>query len=185
MEEIWKDIQGYEGLYQVSNLGRVKSLPRRIVDRKNNRFFKGRVLKSYLDKDGYPTTIMSNKNKKRVIHVHRLVAETFIPNPENKGTVNHIDGNKQNNRVGNLEWCTQLENIRHAFSMGLKNNNHCTGEANYASKLSESDVKFMRANFISRSKDFGITAMAKRFNITTGHAAQVIYRKVWKHVKEN
>lgn len=185
MEEMWKDIQGYEGFYQASNLGRVRSIPRVIVDRKNNRFFKGRILKSYLDKDGYPTIILSKSNKKRVIHVHRLVAQVFIPNLENKEQVNHIDGDKQNNRIENLEWCSNLENIRHSWSSGLSTNKHCWGELNYKARLSESDVKFMRTNFISRSKDFGITAMARRFNISTGHAANVIYRRTWKHVKEN
>ena len=101
--EIWKDIEGYEGLYQVSNLGRVKSL-------NYNRTRKEKILKHGSDKKGYLYVNLCKEGKKRNYRVHRLVAETFIDNLENKPEVNHKDEDKTNNKVENLEWVTSKEN---------------------------------------------------------------------------
>ena len=101
MKEIWKDIKDYEGLYQVSNLGRVK------------RITTGRVLKPLKHANGY---LMVKLSKNSIVYTkttHRLVAEAFIPNPEHKSEINHIDENKTNNNVSNLEWMTRKENINH------------------------------------------------------------------------
>jgi len=114
-EEIWKDIKGYEGLYQVSNMGRVKSLERTVIDnigRRQN--IKERILKPKKEPNGYLRVTLSNnsvKNKK--FFVHRLVCEAFHENTENKPCVNHIDENKANNTVSNLEWSTFAKNINH------------------------------------------------------------------------
>lgn len=115
-EEIWKDIQGYEGLYQVSNLGRVKRL--KFIN--GTTFFDREIiLKQSLNKRGYCFISLSKRNIKCSKAVHRLVSQAFIPNPKNKSEVNHIDGNKQNNNVNNLEWSTREENIQHAYNNGL------------------------------------------------------------------
>ena len=111
MQEIWKDIPNYEGLYQVSNLGRVKSTP--ICKHK-----KPRILKN-IPRNGYFSVILCDGKTQKNVFVHRLVAECFVPNPENKPIVNHIDGNKSNPHFSNLEWCTQKENVRHAWKTGL------------------------------------------------------------------
>lgn len=104
--EIWKDIPEYEGLYQVSNEGRI---------RRN-----GQTRKLHKDYRGYLTVSLSKHSKMKYYKVHRLVALAFIPNPEGKRTVNHKDGNKENNRLENLEWATHSENIIHANKMGLR-----------------------------------------------------------------
>ena len=113
MEEIWKDIQGYEGLYQVSNYGRIRSFKRM----KNNK--EARQFKLTPNSTGYISVGLRKNGKKILYQVHRLVAESFIPNPENKPQVNHIDGNKTNNHISNLEWVTASENTQHAYKMGL------------------------------------------------------------------
>lgn len=107
--EKWKDIKGYEGLYQVSNLGRVKRLF------KNN---KSNILKGKIDKDGYNEVILSQHQTKKFCRVHRLVAEAFISNPDNKPQINHKDRNKLNNNADNLEWVTAQENTKHCILTG-------------------------------------------------------------------
>ena len=113
MEEIWKDIEGYEGLYQISNLGRVKSFPRKGTQTK-----KEKILKEKRDKKGYCFVSLNNVGAKPY-KIHRLVAQAFIPNLENKPQINHIDGDKTNNRIDNLEWCNNSENQIHAYKKGL------------------------------------------------------------------
>lgn len=115
MEEIWKDIKGYEGLYQISNFGRVRSLERKVKGRKYRRKF----LSIQKNKNGYQKVGLYNSPNHKSISIHRLVALNFIPNPHNKKCVNHKDGNKENNKVNNLEWVTHSENMKHAFTKGL------------------------------------------------------------------
>lgn len=106
MEEIWKDIKNWEGQYQVSNYGRVKSLSRTIKKSDGTtQTFKERIMKISNDNKGYPKVVFCNDRKQKCIRIHRLVAEAFIPNPDNLSQVNHKDENKMNNYVGNLEWC--------------------------------------------------------------------------------
>lgn len=113
--EIWKDILGYEGHYQISNLGRIKSI-------KNNKI---KILKLNKDKKGYILISLSKNGKHKTYKVHRLVAIVFIPNPDNKPEVNHIDAVRSNNNVNNLEWVTSKENTAHQIKLG----NHYTGGA--------------------------------------------------------
>lgn len=108
--EIWRDIAGYEGLYQVSNKGRIKSL----------RWKEDRLLRTTLDSHYYPKTNLCKDHVQLTYLVHVLVATAFIPNPENKPVVNHKDCNKENNCVENLEWVTYSENLVHAIKMGRK-----------------------------------------------------------------
>lgn len=103
MKEIWKDVAGYEGLYQVSNLGRVKSV----------KGVSERILKGGNDCHGYLCLNLWKNNQRIMFKIHRLVAQAFIPNPENKPQVNHIDEDKTNNVDSNLEWCTAKENNNH------------------------------------------------------------------------
>lgn len=111
MTEVWKDISGYEGLYQVSNLGRVK---RSFKNGKEN------MLIGKRDKDGYTEVILSKNQRKKYYRLHRLVADAFVPNLERKLQINHKDRNKQNNSADNLEWVTGSENVSHTFATGRK-----------------------------------------------------------------
>lgn len=113
MEEIWKPIKDYEGLYQVSNLGNVRSLNRKI----KNRNLKEKIKKFDKTKFGYLRVELNNNGKKKKYLVHRLVAQTFLDNPNNYPCINHKDENKNNNIVSNLEWCDYLYN-------NLYNNKH-------------------------------------------------------------
>lgn len=108
MEEIWKDIIGYEGLYQVSNLGRIYSTPRPST--------KGGIRKTNIDTRGYQYVCCKKFGKGKNLLLHRVIAIHFIPNPENKPQVNHINGNKLDNTIENLEWSTAQENIHHFVS---------------------------------------------------------------------
>lgn len=114
--EVWKDVIGYEGIYQVSNTGEVK----RIGTYKNQHgkeWTSNKILKPATKSNGYMFVGLSKDNKVSSKHIHRLVAEAFIPNPFNKPTVNHKDGNKSNNTVENLEWVTYLENNMHSIKV--------------------------------------------------------------------
>lgn len=144
MKEIWKDIKHYKGLYQISNLGNVKSLKRLIADKRRSYWSKERILKggvtSTKKMQGYKFVVLSKNKKTRSFYVHRLVASAFISNKKNKTQVNHIDGNKLNNNVDNLEWCTPLENTAHAIKNKLTPN----GENLNYSKLTQKQVDFIR-----------------------------------------
>lgn len=116
MQEIWKPVVGYEGLYEVSNLSRIRSLPRNT----KNQYKLGTIKKCTILNTGYYyVNLYKNKHSRRCL-LHRIVAEAFIPNPSNFPCVNHKDGNKLNNDITNLEWCTYSYNEKHAFDTNLK-----------------------------------------------------------------
>lgn len=120
MEETFKDVIGYEGFYQISNLGRLKSLERFIKGRNNGKRLKPEsIIKNKLDSKGYYHYELSKLGKKKDLRLHRLIAEVFIPNPELKPYINHKNGIKTDNSILNLEWVTQSENTQHAYDTGL------------------------------------------------------------------
>lgn len=163
--EEWRDIEGYEGLYQVSNLGRVKSLKPRYKNKI--------ILKQEINHFGYLQICLSNPRKTH--KVHRLVAQAFIPNPENKPQVNHIDGNKLNNKVENLEWNTAHENNLHACRTGLNG-----GAKKNTSKLTEEQVIYIRNNYKAYDKYFGAKPLCNRFNISSSSLFKILNKTNYK-----
>ena len=148
-DELWKPVPDYEG-YHVSNFGRIKRIY------KNGKL---KILNPTLIRKGYPRVCLCKDNQKKTFLVHRLVAKTFIPNPENKPQVNHLDGCKLNNHVSNLEWATQSENMRHAYDTGLKVNPQ--GEDTYNAKLTNEQARYIREN----PDDLSIYKLAEMFSV--------------------
>jgi len=178
--EIWKDIIGYEGLYKVSNFGRIKSLDKIC----GNFLRKAKIRKIRLDKDGYCVISLYKLGKIKYTGVHRLVATAFIPNPENKKFVNHKKGIKTDNRASELEWVTQSENEKHAFEIGLKKPNvdnvKIRGTLNIHSKLTESDVLKIRNLY---KKGTSVSEIQKIFNnITLQSIYGIVKMNTWKNI---
>lgn len=129
-DEEWRDIEGYNGAYRVSNYGRVWSVSRavRVGGKTGSVITKDLILSTKEDQKGYERVYLNTMNgKTKFVPIHRLVAKAFIDNPLNKPQVNHIDGNKKNNRVDNLEWCTNGENQIHAYRLGLNHRSDSAG----------------------------------------------------------
>jgi hypothetical protein len=166
--EIWKDVIGYEGLYQVSNFGNVKSL--------GNEFSrKERLLKLSTQSKGYLTVVLQKDAKRKMTLVHRLVAEYFIPNIDNKPQINHINGIKTDNKVENLEWVLHRENLDHA----IKNNLTLKGEKNRNSKLKDVDV--IKIHSLLQS---GITTkeLSETYNVSYSTIDGIRTNRYWKHL---
>jgi hypothetical protein len=151
IKEIWKDIKGYEGLYQVSNLGRVKSLPREWITGINSkRQHKEIILKSGSYLNGYLHVSLYKDNNKEIKTIHKLVAKAFILNPENKPEVNHKDGIKSHCEETNLEWNTKSENKIHALKFGLRK----SGENHIQAKLTNEMVRLIKNSLTISLQEF-------------------------------
>ena len=151
----WKDIKGYEGLYQVNKIGEIYSL---ISNKTLKPFYRGgRPDNKYLVVD------LNKDARRKTVSVHRIVAEAFIPNPNSLPCVNHKDGNKDNNCVDNLEWCTHSENNYHACRTGLKN--IPSGTANKNSKLTYEDVASIKKCLILGDSKFGMRPLASKYGV--------------------
>lgn len=140
MQEVWKDIKDFEGLYVVSNTGKVKSMERFVMNNGGLQHRHERILKSNITKFGYKTVILCKEGKTYPKSVHRLVAEAFIPNPDNKPNVDHIDTNPSNNNVDNLRWVTQQENARNSLTRKHISNSK-KGHAYWGRPLTEEERK--------------------------------------------
>lgn len=165
-----KPIQNSNENYFISDTGIVFTRPRRGS--------RGGELAQQLNGSGYPCVDLRIGGKKVKGLIHRLVAEAFIPNPENKPCVNHRDGNKLNNHVSNLEWCTYSENMKHAVALGLNANPAFSGEKHPMHKLTADNVR--RIRFLHEG---GVPSpdIAREFGITKEQVYNIIKGKHWKH----
>lgn len=184
MEEIWKDIEGYEGFYQVSSFGNVRSLDRTVIfermGKTTSRHWKGQPLKLKLNDYGYFCVHLrkGQEDKQNHITVHCLVAKAFIANSEGKPTVNHKDGVKTNNHYSNLEWSTEKEQIDHAIANGLV---ELRGSTIYTKEFKQEVKNYFDNNKISIKK------LGKLFGISERTAGR-ISRGEWgdeRHLKED
>lgn len=181
MAEYWKDIEGYEGIYQVSTLGKIKALP---VSKKYGRFEQKRketILKPSIDKRGYHSVSLQKDGITKYCSVHRIVAEAFILNIENKPTTNHIDGDKSNNSVYNLEWATHKEQINHADKNGLRN---IRGENSAVARATNEAVEYIRKNHWSdlKAQKSNTQELCDKFAISKTTIYNILRNRSWKHV---
>ncbi len=129
---------------------------------------------------GYLRVTLYKDGSRKNFLIHRLIATHFIPNPENKPQVNHIDGNKINNNIDNLEWVTPSENTQHAYDTGLQGKQ--LGESNGGSILTIEDVKFIKENYKPRCREFSGVALAKRFGVSKSTIRSILSGRTWAHV---
>lgn len=175
MEEIWKDVVGYEGYYRVSNLGRVKSVPRKTV----TNIVRDKILSDFDNGHGYRYITFSIKQKRKNYYIHRLVANAFISNIENKPSINHIDSNRSNNNVSNLEWVTVKENVAHCKENGrAKYNWHpvlqFTLDGNFIKEY---------ASTVEAAKHIGCTSELIQMAANKNNSLKTAKGFIWKYKK--
>lgn len=167
LDEVWKDIAGFEGFYQCSSYGRIRS-----VDHPDRRT-KARILKQGISDKGYSLIGFWMNKKVNTKRVHRVIAMTFIPNPKNFKEVNHIDGNKLNNSVDNLEWTTRSENVKHAWRNNLIKNTS-------KRKLTKKEVMEIRELYNRRKGHKPTVAkIGEAYNFTQWQVKEVVTQDIW------
>lgn len=182
-EEIWLPVNNWLHFYEVSNQGRLKRLRKEFF--LNKKCTKPHVLAErisfgYVESTGYRVARLMDKKRVEDVKVHRLVAQAFIPNPDNKPCVNHINGIKTDNRVENLEWVTISENIKHASKLGLlKGALDAKGSKNNQSKLTEKDIPIIKNLY---KQGITQTQIAERYKVTHSAISNIINNKSWTHV---
>lgn len=176
MNEKWREIPGYREIYLISNLGNTRTKDR---DGARGCFVHGHVLKQHENSNGYMRCSMNINGQSKQMLVHRLVAESFIPNPDGKPYVNHKDGNKHNNAVSNLEWCTKSENERHAYETGLKITTPLKGELHGGRIFNWRDVQAIRNEYVKGSYEHGQCALARKYGTSQSHIYNIVHNKNW------
>lgn len=179
MIEIWKDIKNYEDIYQISNLGRVKSLNREVIQKNRVINWPERIFKTTSTKNKYSNIKIYNKNGFENVSVHRLVGIAFVPNSNNKLFINHINGIKNDNRAENLEWCTTSENVKHAYRIGL--NIPVFGDKSHSSKLTSVQVKTIKESY--RDNLYTQSQLAKIYNVRVSNINMILTNRTWKRVE--
>ena len=173
MKEVWKDVRGYKGFYQVSNLGRVRSLDRVVSHKKNGTArHKGRMLRPALNSREYLTLSLHKGGEMKTAKVHRLVLKAFVPRVKGKSYCNHKDGDKGNNRVENLEWCTGSENVLHAFRVGLRKKSPLSGTPPKPVKCVKTRRRFKSMNDAARKLGISVKEVW-----SSAHENRTVYGK--------
>lgn len=179
MIEIYKDIAGYEGYYQVSNFGNVKSLDRTLKNKWGNYIRRGKVMAAN-KANRYLTVNLFINWKFKHCKIHRLVAAAFIPNPDNKPEVNHVNGDRYDNRIENLEWVTTSENEFHAYKIGIKK--PLVGEKNPAAILTNDKVLEIKRRYASENTS--MRKLAKEYGVCASTISGIVNNKFWNHIKK-
>lgn len=178
--EEWRDVPGYVGKYQISSLGRVKSLSRRMRANTGYYISRERIFKKYNNRGYEEIKLYSGDDTFKNVQVHRLVAQSFISNPNNYPQINHIDGNPRNSRVENLEWCTNSMNTKHAYDTGLKDPKNYKGSGNPCSKITEQTVLDIRED--RNSGKYSLDQLSEKYNLRKNHISLITNRRIWKHI---
>lgn len=174
-EEIWKDVPEFEGYYQVSNMGRVRSVPHQD---KYGRKHGGKLLRPINAGNGYYRVHLSKNDKRSLVFVHRLVAFLFVPNPQKHTIINHKDENPFNNRADNLEWCTQSYNINYGLRNRKSGEKH-RGERCFFHKLKANDVtEIKRATAHCRTKEC-YQSLAEKYQVSAHHIKNIASGRSW------
>ena len=177
---IWKEIPRFKGRYEASNTGLIRTIEH-IASRTDGKRYTAaqRVLKPAINHSGYYRFAVKDDGKLRSFYVARIIAETFIPNPENKQEVNHINGIKTDNNVGNLEWVSRNENVLHSFRTGLQKPKR--GELNGMAKLTLEQVRYIREQKRIGGRYWGRERIAKELGVSSAHVKDIANNKeIWK-----
>jgi hypothetical protein len=165
--EFWKDIKGFEGYYQISNLGQIRSLTREVKRSDSKKgFYESRILKLAKDQKGYLRVVLTKESKRKTFKVHRIVCDHFLSDSIDGKEINHLDGDKTNNAWYNLQICSSSQNAIHAIKTGLRK----------SVKLNESKVLEIRSSHLS------VFDLADKFNVTVSNIRHIKNFKSWKTV---
>lgn len=180
MEEIWKDIEGYEGAYSISTLGRIKSedsIATPCKARPNGHFVKGRIMKTPVDTMGYKIVRLYKNGGNVKAYVHRLVAEAFLPKDESRNYVNHIDSDRLNNNLENLEWVTQKENCAHSISKG-RARYHSGEECNNVKLNKEQVIEIRKLLLVGKTQK----EIAEMYNVSPSCIFSISNNRTWRNI---